>query len=38
MNDMKGFEVEGQQLGAVQTETMAPLDSPRSCIVSKVTL
>ena len=37
---MKGLRVEGQQLGAAQTETMvsvASLDTPRSCIASKVT-
>ena len=40
---MKGFRVEGQQLGAAQTETMAQvgvatLDTPRSCIASKATI
>ena len=40
---MKGFRIEGQQLGAAQTETMAhpvsvaTLDTPRSCMASKVT-
>ena len=39
---MKRFRVEGQQLGAAQTETMvqvsvATLDTPRSCIASKAT-
>ena len=39
---MKGFRVEGQQLGVAQTETMAhlsvaTLDTPRSCAASKAT-
>ena len=32
---MKGSRVEGQQLGA-QTETVTTLDTPRSCVASKV--
>ena len=34
---MKGFRVEGQQLGAAQTVSVATSDTPRSCIASKLT-